>query len=651
MSGTTSSAPLRVLLVEDVVTDAKLIARELRRTGRVVEWERVETGAAMRAALATGDWHAVISDWSMPRFSALEAYGVLKATGLDLPFIIVSGTIGEELAVEAMRLGAHDYVLKRNLARLAPAVEREIREYEVRQAHRAAELSLRTSEMRFSRLAESGIVAIAIADLAGNVAEANDAYLGMLGYDREDLKAGAVKWARHTPEEWKAVDAQAVEELARTGVAAPWEKELCRKDGTRVPVLVGAAMLDAVNCISFVADLTHLKRAQEALRHAEAQLRHAQKMEAVGRLAGGVAHDFNNLLSVILGYTALIAEELGDDDPMRGDVEEIRVAGERAAGLTRQLLAFSRQQVLQPRMVDLGEVVSGTEKMLRRLIGVDVELVTARGEGLGQVRVDPGQMEQVIMNLAVNARDAMPAGGRLHIETGNAMLQEAEHEGAAAGPHVVLAVGDSGVGMDQATQARIFEPFFTTKEPGKGTGLGLSTVFGIVRQSGGSIAVESAPARGTTFRVYLPWATGHDAPVQPAPAAETMRGTETILLVEDEAQVRVVTGTLLRRQGYTVLEARNGADAILLCQQHHAPIQLLLSDVVMPHMSGPHLAEQLRESRPEMRVLFMSGYTDRALVPDGEPGPNAAFIQKPLAPDTLGRKVREVLGASPSLPA
>lgn len=393
-------------------------------------------------------------------------------------------------------------------------------------------------------------------------------------------------------------------------------------------------------------EVSERRRAEVALEKSEAQLRQAQKLEELGRIAGGMAHDFNNLLSVILSYSDILLEQAVPDSPGTAELEEIRRAGLRAADLTRQMLAFSRQQVLEPRVVDLNEVIANVCNMIARLIGEDVVLRVVHAPELGRVRADPGQLEQVIVNLVVNARDAMPRGGKLTIATANAEIADdyaRDHLGVAPGQYVVMSVSDTGVGIDKATQARVFEPFFTTKLPGKGTGLGLSTVFGIVKQSGGHVWLYSEPDVGTTLRVYLPRV---DAPLDGPGSMQrsgAVGGSETLLLVEDEDQVRQVATEILRRAGYHVLDVRGPGEALLVCEQHPAAIHLLLTDVVMPMMNGRQLAERVAARRPTTRVLFMSGHTGDAIAHRGMLDSGAAFVQKPLTPEALARKVREVL--------
>lgn len=649
--------PLRVLIVEDSETDAKLIARELRREHDLIHVELVDDAAGMSRALEAGPWDAIVCDWSMPRFSATAALDLLKASGHDIPFIIVSGVIGEERAVEAMRAGARDYVLKDRLSRLTPAVEREIRERAAREARRAAEWALFESQARFRALIEGNSDAVALVSADGVLGYFSPAVRRILGHEPAALTGT------------NALDLVHVDDRARVGGAldglarAPTKSvtlqarahhrdqtlrwlELTAESRLEDPA-IGAVVLN-------FRDVTDRHQAELSLRQTEEQLRQVQKMDAVGRLAGGIAHDFNNLLSVILGYSTMLADDLSATDPRRADLEEITAAGERATELTGQLLAFSRRQILQPRVVDLGAVVVGMERMLRRIVEENVELTTLLAPRLGKVRVDPGQIEQVIMNLVVNARDAMPHGGTLTIKTANVDLTAADAAnllGVPPGPHVLLSVVDTGTGIDAATQARIFEPFFTTKAKGKGTGLGLATVFGIVQQSGGSIWLTSEPGRGAAFKIYFPEIGLLDAadepPVVPPAAQRGSRGTETILLVEDDEHVRSLARTILRRHGYHVLEADDGADARLICERHTGPIHLLLTDVMMPRIGGRELSEQLARLRPDMKVLLMSGYTDddQTLLSDVNEA-NIAFFQKPIKPEALIDMVRSVLNGT-----
>jgi signal transduction histidine kinase/ActR/RegA family two-component response regulator len=408
---------------------------------------------------------------------------------------------------------------------------------------------------------------------------------------------------------------------------------------------------DTLEALASVADMIsqgiERKRAEEALLASEEQLRQSQKLEAIGQLAGGVAHDFNNLLTVITGYSDLALMRLGKDDPIRLNVEEIKKAGERAASLTRQLLAFSRKQVLQPKLLKLNAIVADVDKMLCRLIGEDIDLLTVLEPSLGQIKADPGQIEQVILNLAVNARDAMPQGGKLTIETSNVYLDNdyvRKHAPVRPGNYVMLAMSDTGTGMDTETQARMFEPFFTTKVQGKGTGLGLATVYGIVKQSEGSIWVYSEIGKGTSFKVYLP-RVDDVAPIAAAPEslADLARGRETVLLTEDEEPVRRLTRVILEMNGYQVLEAAGGDEALSIYKQHQGRIDLIIADVVMPKMSGPELAQNLETLCPDIKVLYLSGYTDDAILRHGLLDREIAFLQKPFTAEALTRKVREVL--------
>jgi two-component system cell cycle sensor histidine kinase/response regulator CckA len=634
------SRPISVLVAEDSHDDAILLVRQLQRSGYDPTWERVQDAAAMRSALSKTSWDIVISDSSMPDFSAREALEVLTQVGLDIPFIIVSGTIGEEAAVAGMRAGASDFLLKGKLARLAPVVERELRESKARSERRKAEEDLRSSETRYRRLFESIPLPMWVFDLETlKFLAVNEAAVRHYGYTRSEFATMTLADIQPAGEARSPRDSvpESVDEKQT------WRHR--RKDGSAITVEIQGHDLTFQSRrarLALVSDVTERQRLEE-------QLRQAQKMEAVGRLAGGIAHDFNNVLSVILSYGDMLLADLKPSDPMRDDVEEIRKAATRAADLTRQLLMFSRQQVIEPKVLELNDVVTGMNKMLQRILGADVSFVFSPQQPLGRVRIDPGSIEQVIMNLVVNARDAMPTGGTLTLETANTLLDgqyAKKHYGVTPGRYVMLAVTDTGVGMDKATQARIFEPFFTTKEAGRGTGLGLSTVFGIVQQGGGSVTIESERGKGASFKVYLPRVDAKIDSVRPTQPPTASRGTEIVLLVEDDDQVRTVSRGILRRSGYQVLEARNAGEALLQAEAHAGTIHLLLADVVMPQVSGPDLAKRLASLHPEMKVLFMSGYTDDSVVRHGVVRSAISFLQKPITPEMLTTKVREVLDAT-----
>ncbi len=512
-----------------------------------------------------------------------------------------------------------------------------------------AEEELRAMNQTLQALFDASPLSIIALDKEGRVTMWNRAAERTFGWTREEVIG------LHDPivppdkmGEFHLLHDRVIREGGFSGV----EIRRRKKGGEPVDVsLSTATMRDAegkvVGIMSVMMDITERKRVEEALKQSEEQLLQAQKMEAVGRLAGGVAHDFNNLLTAIRGYADLLLQRLDEDFPYRKDVEEILKAGERASSLTQQLLAFSRKQVMVPHVLDLNEVVENMEDMIRRMIGEDIDLVTLLRPGLWSVKVDRGQIEQVVMNLVVNARDAVDRGGKITIETGNVLFDQDylyRHPVVVPGAYAMLAVSDTGCGMDEETKARLFEPFFTTKEMGKGTGLGLSTVYGIVKQSNGYIWVYSELHRGSVFKIYLP---RHDSPAgkeKPDPrSAEVPKGSETILLVEDDELVRTLARDVLRGHGYTVLEAHDGADAMGVAVSHRGRIHLLVTDVVMPNMGGQEVAAALSHLHRDMKVLFMSGYADDAIERQGILSPGTRLLQKPFRIDALLRKVREVL--------
>jgi PAS domain S-box-containing protein len=517
-------------------------------------------------------------------------------------------------------------------------------------ALRAVQENLRLSEANFRSLVTNAPYGICSCDSTGKILDANPAFLELLGLKSADELVGQYIYNLYNDtEQWfDLADCLRASEPFK-GLVADWK----RKGGTTVVRISGRSVMngqrEGVVFEIFAEDVTER-------RALEQQLRHSQKMEAVGRLAGGIAHDFNNLLMVISGYSEFLLERLGAEPYLRGPAQEIASAAERASSLTRQLLAFSRKQMLAPHIVNLNDIATENLKMLTRMIGEDIDLVLSPGKNLWPVRADAGQIEQVIMNLAVNARDAMPSGGKLTIETCNVTLGEEEarrHAPLRHGDYVMIGINDTGGGMDAETQSHIFEPFFTTKGP-KGTGLGLSTVYGIIKQSGGYIWVESEVGRGTTFKIYLPRvASAGEGATQVAVAARSHRvepGTETILLVEDEANLRYLARQYLEKQGYKVIEAADGAVAMQIAVAHESVIHLLLTDVIMPGMNGRELAQRITEIRPNVKVLYMSGYTENVIGHNGTLDAGIRLLQKPFNLRDLKSKVREVLDATPTPP-
>jgi len=632
------SRPLRILHIEDNPDDRALIQRELRRKYADLQVIAIQSATDFARALEEAEaYDLVLTDYHLGWTDGMAILRAVKDRCPDCPVIMVTGTGSEEIAVEAMKAGLDDYVLKaaHNFGRLSVAVKTVLERAQERRA-------LRESEDRFHAFMDNSPAVAFMKDEDGRFVYVNQLF-------ERFFKLTRLQWLGKTDFDlWPEETARQLRDNDRAILAEDRPAEIFETfpgpDGILRTWLVfkfpvkdhaGRRFLGGM-----AVDITER-------RHLEQQLRQALKMEAIGKLAGGVAHDFNNLVTIITGYSDMVLSRIGPEDAMRRDIEQIKKAGDRAHSLTRQLLAFSRRQMLQPKVLDLNAVVSNLEPMLHRLIGENIELAIVLKPGLGQVKADPGQLEQVIMNLTINARDAMPHGGKLLFETDNATLDEVyarQHIPTQPGSYVRLAVSDTGCGMDEATQSRIFEPFFTTKEQGKGTGLGLSTVYGIVKQSGGYIWVYSEPGQGTTFKIYLPRVAAPADSVLPVTHwSKLPQGTETLLLVEDEPEVRWLVRDMLQHLGYTILEARHGIEAQVLSIQHPGPIHLLITDVVMPQMSGREIAEQLRSEHPETKVLYMSGYTDDAIVRHGVLAAEVAFLQKPFTPEGLAVKVREVL--------
>jgi PAS domain S-box-containing protein len=642
---------IRILHLEDDPNDRDLTCAALEAAGLHADIVTVTDGPAFEAALRDGEFDLVLSDFSVPGLDGVGALALAQRRFPGIPFILISGTLDEDALISLARGGITDYVVKHRLARLAPAVMRALQEATERRRRAEVERSLEAERLFLKALLESLETGIVACDGTGELTLFNRATREMHGLPEEPLPPD--RWAEHyglfqadgrTPmlkEEIPLYRALHGENLRNVEmVVVPKGAEPRRILASARPIVdTEGRRLGAVAALHDVTEQRSL----------EAQFRQAQKMEAVGRLAGGVAHDFNNLLSVILGYTEITLAAGDLTKRVRENLDEVREAGQRAAELTRQLLAFSRKQIIEPRVLDLGALVRDMEKMLRRVIGEDIRLTTSLATQIGHVRADPGQIEQIVMNLVVNARDAMPGGGTLTLETADRTIDAAfvrDNPGARPGSYVLLEVRDTGTGIPHEIQGKIFEPFFTTKGEGKGTGLGLATVYGIVKQNGGYIRIESEPGQGTSVRIFLPLVAEDVDDLDKPATAPPAGGTETILLVEDEPSLRHLASAALRGYGYNVLEAEDSIEALRLCDAHQGPIHLLLADFILPGMRADELAIRAVRRHPEARVLYMSGYTDDALVRDGILQPGVALLQKPFETSVLARRVREILDAT-----
>jgi PAS domain S-box-containing protein len=642
-------SPLHILHLEDNPNDAQLVERTLAAAGVPCLITRLTTRAAYLEALDGNSFDLILSNYKLPNFDGLSALQICRERSLDMPFILVTKTMDEKRAIESMQNHATDYVMKDRLSRLCPAVRRAMKEVEGRAGNRRTEAALQHSEQRLKILFSESPLGIALVGVDGRPVLTNAAFQKMLGYTGAELSRMPFRDFTHPDDCAKDLELyRQLVEGARKSYQV--EKRYLRKDGQEVWARLSVSLAReaagrAGFAIKMVEDITERRKL-------ETQVIEGQKMEAIGQLAGGVAHDFNNILAVIMGYSDLTMEKLGPDQVLKSHLETIRAAAERATGLTRQLLIFSRKQMVQPVVLDLSDVVKDLDKMLRRLIDENIEMAIVPGNEIGHVKADAGYVGQVLMNLVVNARDAMPNGGKLTIATHNVTLDQnyaRTHTGALAGDYVMLSVSDTGTGMTEEVKAHLFEAFFTTKPKGKGTGLGLATCHTIVQLSGGHIGLDSEVGKGTTFRVYFPRVEQPlAAAARPLQTGPLPRGTETLLIVEDEPAVRHLARDVLKAQGYKVLSASNGQEALHAARDHRgAPMRLAITDVIMPLMGGKVMAEWLRTSYPDLKILFTSGYTDDAVIQQGLFEPGVAFLPKPYTPAVLLRKVREMLDAAP----
>ncbi len=642
--------PLHILHLEDDPRDAAIVRATLEAADITCTTTCVQNRGDFVAALERGGTDLILSDFSLPAFDGLSAVEIVRARWPDLPIILVSGSLGEERAIDSLKSGATDYVLKERIARLVPAVRRAMREVADRARNRRMEKTLGESEQRFRIVFSESPLGIALVGVDGCPFLTNEALQKILGHTGEELKG--MHFTDFTHPDDCAMDQELYQQLIR-GERKSYhiEKRFVRKDGNLVCAhLSVSAARETAGPVSFA--IAMVEDISER-RQLETQFIEAQKMEVVGQLAGGVAHDFNNILSVIIGYSDLLGIRLGPENPLQKFAVEIQDAAERAARLTQQLLVFSRKQTVQAVVLDLNAVVQDMYKMLLRLIDEHIEMTIVAEKQLGRIKADSGYLGQVLMNLVINGRDAMPNGGRLTIATSNVTLDELhtrKHKGAKPGNHVMLSVNDTGMGMTDEVKEHLFEAFFTTKPSGKGTGLGLATCQAVVEQCAGHITFSSEVGKGTTFRIYFPRVDEPlDSDTHFIKAGPLPRGTETLLVVEDDPSVRQLARGVLEAQGYEVLSAVNGQDALRVVHEHKgSPIRLAVTDVMMPQMGGKAMAEWLKTSYPDLKILFTSGYTDNTIAHHGVLDAGVEFLAKPYTPTTLVRKVRELLDGEPA---
>jgi len=635
-----TQVPVRILYVEDSEDDVQLVLRQLRRMGFSPVYTRVDTPSAMRQALNSGSWDIILSDYTMPRFNGRAALTLRNELARHIPFIAVSGTIGEETAVDAMKNGMNDYVMKGSLARLAPAIRRELIEASVRKSQIESEQELAKTRDRLAMALKATNDVIYDWDMSTNRiwhSEVATSRFGCAGNESD-----RTWWrTRIHPSDLERVERSIADAIADRLPTWSAEYRLQRANEEWAYVLDRSYIMydgngGPIRWIGSILDLSDF-------RPLERQFIQDQKMEAISQLAGGIAHEYNNILTAIIGYSDLVMNRLSPSEALYRDVKLIRDAGERAATLTRQVLNFSRRQATFPIPMNFNLCIGDTSATLQRLLGVHINLVLILDPELGQVRFDPFQVEQVLVNLCANARDAMPNGGSVTIKTNNLELGTADvldKPDLRPGQFVLLTFSDTGMGMEPRVQEHVFEPFFTTKEVGKGTGLGLSSVYGIVKQNHGHVEFDSSPGKGATFRIYLPRIQSDKQPQPEARKAEENAGSETVLVVEDDEQILELVSRVLRGKGYAVIEAKNGIEALSAMAKHDGMIHLLLTDLVMPTMGGIDLANRVETTHPETRIVIMSGYSDRE-------SHGRDFMAKPVTPEQLLFKVREALEASP----